>query len=104
MIVPNLAVRDIARSVRFYRDTIGMRLMMTVSPAREIGWTGEIDGASFSKLEWEDCQLMLQTVASLAEELAAFGPNHTPVPSGTVCFRGLHPDTVRDRVAPRGHR
>ena len=100
MIVPNLAVRDIARSVRFYRDTIGMTLTMTVSPEREVGWPGEIEGASFATLEWDDCQLMLQTVASLADELEVFEPDHTPIPSGTIYFRGLHPDTVRDRVVP----
>ena len=41
MNVPNLAVRDIARSVLFYGDTIGMALTMTVSPTREVGWPGE---------------------------------------------------------------
>ena len=104
MIVPNLAVRDIARSVQFYRDTIGMTLTMTVSPEREVGWPGEIEGASCATLEWDDCQLMLQTVASLADELEVFEPDHTPIPSGTIYFRGLHPDTVRDRVVPRGCR
>ena len=100
MIVPNLAVRDIARSVRFYRDTIGMTLTMTVSPTREVGWPGELDGASFATLEWDDCQLMLQTVASLADELTVFEPDHAPMPSRTIYFRGLHPDSARDRVVP----
>lgn len=78
MIFPNLMVRDIARSVRYYRDTIGMRLTMTASPARQIRWPGEIDGASFAMLEWNDRQLMLQTVASLAGELDVFGPDEAP--------------------------
>ena len=100
MIVPNLAVRDIARSARFYRDTIGMTLTMTLSPAREVGRPGEIDSASFPTLEWDDCQLMPQTVTSLVDELAVFEADHTPIPSGTFYFRGLHPDTMRDRVVP----
>ena len=33
MIVPNLMVSDMARSVRFYRDTLGMTSTMTVSAA-----------------------------------------------------------------------
>ena len=43
---------------------------------------------------------MLQTVSSLAKEFAMLGPDPAPVPSGTAYFRSLHPDTVRDRVAP----
>lgn len=93
-------VRYIARSVRFYRDTIGMTLTMTMSPPREASWLGETDDASFTTLAWYDCQFMFQTVASLAEELAEFDPDHTTLPSGTVYFHGLQPDTVRHRVAP----
>ena len=99
MIVPNLMVSDMARSVRFYRDTLGMTLIMTVSPEREVGWPGEASGAAFSVLEWDGAQLMLQTVESLAGELAVFAPDHAPAPSGTIYFRGLHPGSVRDRVA-----
>ncbi|MDE2823402.1 MAG: VOC family protein [Chloroflexota bacterium] len=99
MIVPNLMVSDMARSVRFYRDTIGMTLTMTVSPEREVGWPGEASGAAFAVLEWDGAQLMLQTVESLAGELAVFAPDHAPAPSGTIYFRGLHPGSVRDRVA-----
>ena len=99
MIVPNLMVSDMARSVRFYRDILGMTLTMTVSPEREVGWPGEEGGAAFAVLEWEGAQLMLQTVGSLAGELAVFAPDHTPTPSGTIYFRGLHPGSVRDRVA-----
>ena len=99
MIVPNLMVSDMARSVRFYRDTLGMTLIMTVSPEREVGWPGEASGAAFSVLEWDGAQLMLQTVESLAGELAVFAPDHAPVASGTIYFRGLHPGSVWERVA-----
>ena len=99
MIVPWLAVRDIARSVRYDRATIGMRLTMTVSSAREAGWFGKIDGTSFATLELYDCHFLLPPVEIVAKELAASGLNHTLVPSGTVYFRNLHPDTVRHRVA-----
>ena len=99
MIVPNLMVSDMARSVRFYRDILGMTLTMTVSPEREVGWPGDASGAAFALLEWDGAQLMLQTVESLAGELSVFAPDHAPAPSGTIYFRGLHPGGVRDRVA-----
>lgn len=38
MIVPNLMVQDMDRSVRFYRDTLGMALNMTVTPDRRVEW------------------------------------------------------------------
>ena len=102
IIVPNLMVSDMARSVRFYRDTIGMTLTMTVSPEREVGWPGEASGAAFAVLEWDGAQLMLQTVESLAGELAVFRSDHAPAPSGTIYFRGLHPGSLRDRVVVKG--
>ena len=104
MIVPNLAVRDIARSVQFYRDTIGMTLTMTVSPEREVGWPGEIEGASCATLEWDDCQLMLQTVASLADELEVFEPDHTPIPSGNHLLPRPAPRYRAGPSRPRGCR
>ena len=100
MIVPNLMVQDMDRSVRFYRDTLGMILNMTVTPDRRVEWPGEAAGAAFAVLEWEGAQLMLQTVASLSSELPMFAPDHSPSPSGTIYFRGLHPDTVLRRVVP----
>ena len=42
-----------------------MTLTMILPSAREVGWSGETDGASFTMLEWDDSQLMVQTVASL---------------------------------------
>ena len=101
MIVPNLMVSDMGRSIGFYRDTLGMALAMTVSPERRVEWPGDPEGAAFSLLEWEGSQLMLQTVASLSAELPGRAAGHAPAPSGTLYFRGLHPDTVRGRLTPR---
>ena len=101
MIVPNLMVRDMDRSTRFYRDTVGMTLTMTVSPDREVRWPGDAEGAAFALLEWEGGQLMLQTVASLAADLPVFEAGRPPAFTGTIYFRGMHPDTVRERVTPR---
>ena len=99
MIVPNLMVSDMVRSVRFYRDILGMTLTMTVSPEREVGWPGDKSDAAFAVLEWDGAQLMLQTVESLTGELAVFAPDHAPAPSGTIYFRRLHPGSVHSRVA-----
>ena len=38
MIVPNLMVTEMGRSIAFYRDVIGMTLTMTVSPDQEVDW------------------------------------------------------------------
>ena len=100
MIVPNLMVSEMDRSIRFYRDTLGMTLAMTVSPGREVEWPGDGKGAAFALLEWEGAQLMLQTVASLSAELPVFRAGQAPAPSGTIYFRGLHPDRVLNRLAP----
>ena len=103
MIVPNLMVSDMGRSLRFYRDTLGMTLAMTVSPSREVEWPGDGEGAAFALLEWEGAQLMLQTAASLSAELPVFGAggaDPAPAPSGTIYFRGFHPNKVLDRLAP----
>ena len=93
-------VTDMARAIAFYRDILGMALTMTVSPDREPAFPGEGDGAAFATLEWDGHQLMLQTVVSLAEELPMFDAGQVPTPAGTIYFRGLHPDSVRSRIAP----
>lgn len=59
-----------------------------------------VAGASFATLEWDDCQLMLQTDAILTGYLAVFGPDPTPVALGTIYLSSLHPDFVPDHVAP----
>ena len=99
-IVPNLMVTDMARSVAFYRDIVGMTLSMAVMPDRAIASDRDGEGAVFATLEWEGSQLMLQTVESLAQDVPDFDPGQTPSPGGTIYFRGLHPDAVKDRISP----
>ncbi len=82
MIVPNLMVTDMGRSIAFYRDIIGLTLTMTVSPDHEVDWPGDGDDAAFATFDWDGAQLMLQTVASLADELAVFSANQVPTPAG----------------------
>ena len=98
MIIPNLMVTDMARAIAFYRDTVGMTVAMMISPRRDMVKEGEEADAVFATLDWDGGQLMLQTVASLAEELPVFDAGQRPAPAGTIYFRGLHPNTVMDRV------
>ena len=100
MIVPNLMVTDMRRSVAFYSDVLGMKLTMAVSPAREVLAKSDGEGAVFATLEWDGNQLMLQTVESLAADVPSFGADQRPAAGGTIYFRGLHPDTMAARVAP----
>lgn len=99
MIIPNLLVTDIERSIAFYCDTLEMNLMMAVTPERQmLTEGGDLSGAVFAILEWEGGQLMLQTAESLSQELALFEAGQKPAASGTIYFRDLHPKDVLERV------
>lgn len=97
MIVPNLMVTDIERSVACYRDVMGMALMFALGPGRDM--RDSPAGAVFASLEWNGGQLMLQSAGSLAAELPMFTADSRPTASGTVYFRGLDPDEVHGRAA-----
>ena len=96
MIIPNLMVRDLGRSVAFYRDGLGMDLVFALGPDRQMPEAPE--GGVFATLEWEGAQLMLQTVESLAQELPVFAPGQAPMPGGTVYLRGMEPEPVLARL------
>ncbi len=100
MIIPNLMVTDMARSVAFYRDKLGMAVDMSVGADRSFVQGGEAaDNAVFTVLTWDGAQLMLQTVASLAGDVPAFSTDQAPTPSGTVYFRGFVPDAVAEKLS-----
>ncbi len=106
MIIPNLMVRDIQQSLSFYRDLLGMEIVVLVSPEKDVSFEGSGQGAAFATLEWKGMegdpasggQLMLQTAESLASELDCYAPNSSPTASGTLYFRGFSPDTLIDKV------
>lgn len=100
MIIPNLMVTDMARAVAFYRDVLGMRCAVAVRADRSVLTDGGSEGAVFVTLEHAGAQLMLQTAASMAEELPMFRADQRPAPAGTVYVRGLDPDAVLPRAAP----
>lgn len=99
MIIPNLMVRDLARSVAFYRDVIGLELQFVIGPDRQMQETP--GGGSFASLAGAGGQLMLQTVESLAGELPVFAEGQVPAPGGTVYFRDIAPEPVLERL-PEG--
>lgn len=98
MIVPNLMVTDMARSIAFYRDVIGMDVSMMISADRTMLEPDQSSRAVFALLACDSGQLMLQTTESLASELPDFRPDQIPTPAGTIYFRGLDPDLVHTRA------
>ncbi len=98
MIIPNLLVTDLGRSIAFYRDSLDMTLTMAISKEREILMENEGGKGVFAILEWNGSQLMLQTAASLATELPGFTADQTPGASGTIYFRDRDPREILDRI------
>jgi uncharacterized glyoxalase superfamily protein PhnB len=98
-LTPNLLVTDVSRSVAFYTDTFEMTLEMSVDANQNFAPGELVDDAVFAVVSRDGCQLMLQSAASLAEDVPdAFRPDQSVTPSGTLYFRGLSPDVVRPRV------
>ncbi|KLN61865.1 hypothetical protein WH96_06185 [Kiloniella spongiae] len=109
MIIPNLLVTDIEKSLSFYRDILGMELVVLVSPQKDVSFEGNGAGAAFATLEWKNQnnknneaqsggQIMLQTAQSLADELPIYSSENSPTPSGTIYFRGLSPEIILNKV------
>lgn len=98
MIIPNLMVTDMARSLKFYRDKLGMQLAMAISPERDV--LADTDGrdCGFAILSAVDGQLMLQSRESLRAEIASLP--ETPSFTGTVYMRGFDPRQVEARLDP----
>lgn len=97
MIIPNLMVRDIHASIAFYRDVLGFDLVFALDKDKQDHRDPTGKPIIFATLAWNDAQLMLQTIESLAEELPVFTPASQPTPSGTIYIRGYHPDQVEGR-------
>lgn len=97
MIIPNLMVTDIHASLAFYRELLGFDLVFAIDQEKTIHQETAGKPISFATLAWNDAQLMLQTVDSLAEDLAVFGPASVPTPSGTIYIRGFHPDRLEGK-------
>ena len=98
MIIPNLLVADMDRSIAFDRDLLGMEVTMSVDADQ--GYSeGELrPGSVFAGLQWQGAQIMLQTRASLAAELTEVEVGAPGGVWGTVFIRGYDPQTILDRV------
>ncbi|MEM9168688.1 MAG: VOC family protein [Pseudomonadota bacterium] len=102
MIIPNLMATDLGRSIAFYRDVVGMAFVFGVSATREdLDETAAAARGVFAVMAIDGAQLMLQTPASLAEDLDFFAGVDAPGPAGTVYIRDVDPDAVAAR-APAG--
>lgn len=100
MIIPNLMVADIAVSAAFYRDVLGFTVLFSVSPDRQTRSPAEAPapGDVFAIVERDGDQIMLQTAASLAEDLPVFRPDMTPALSGAVYIRDVDPAALRPSI------
>ena len=100
MIIPNLLVADMDRSIAFYRDLLGMEVTMSVDA--EQGYSeGELrPGSIFAGLQWQGAQIMLQTRDSLREELTEVEVGAPGGIWGTVFIRGYDPSEVAAEAAP----
>jgi len=100
LIIPNLLVTDMRRSIVFYREVLGMRVAVLVGADRSVLQEADSAVAVFATLEGADGQLMLQTAASLADDLPVFVADQQPQASGTIYLRGVDPDGVAGKVTP----
>ena len=96
MIIPNLMVSDMARSLAFYRGTLGLDFVMAIGADRAMLTEADADSAVFAILGGQDGQLMLQTAASLREELRQLAAK--PAFTGAIYMRGLDPRPIVARV------
>lgn len=98
MIIPNLMVADMARSLAFYRGVLGFTLVTAVSADR--GTLAETDGqdAVFVILAAADGQLMLQTRQSLRAEQPSLADH--PAFTGTIYLRGVDPRPLMAAIPP----
>ncbi len=96
MIVPNLMVTDMQASVAFFRDLLGFTLTFALDNERGMHDDPAGKAIVFASLKWEEAELMLQSVESLAEELPVFTNASRPTASGTIMLRGYHPDALAD--------
>lgn len=97
MIIPNLMVTNIHASLAFYRELLGFDLVFALDAQKNNHKDTNGKPITFATLAWNDAQLMLQTIDSLADELPVFTRASRPAPSGTIYVRGYHPDRLQGK-------
>jgi catechol 2,3-dioxygenase-like lactoylglutathione lyase family enzyme len=96
MIIPNLMVNDMAKSLAFYRDGLRLDLVTAISADREVLADTDGSDAVFAILSGAGGQLMLQSASSLRAELPDLAD--TPAFTGTIYMRGIDPRPVLARL------
>ena len=101
-VTPNLAVRDIAATVAFYRDVLSFRLTMAV-PETQDGIDTVLDNTKryiYAVITNGEASLMLQHIESLKEDIGPFFEPPTGM-SGTLYFEtgdaAAFYETVKER-------
>ncbi len=99
MIIPNLMIADVQRSLAFYRDKLGMTVIMTVGADKTFNQGGDVvEDPVFAVVEWGGDQLMLQARESLTADLPTVPAAGEARLWGTVYMRGFAPDSVAERL------
>lgn len=63
-LTPNLAVKDVNETVKYYKDRLGFELVMSVPESGTLNW---------AMIQREEVSIMLQTFESLKEDLPTLG-------------------------------
>ncbi|KAL1520172.1 hypothetical protein AB1Y20_023642 [Prymnesium parvum] len=98
-IVANLLVPDVSKTIEWYTRVLGCEVGFTVDTNH--GFTiGQVrEGTVFGTVKLGEAELMLQTAASLNQDLPlVFSPNSLPAFSGTLYVRGVDPEEVLPRL------
>lgn len=99
MIAPNLLVRDLSRSARFYTQSLGFDCAMVLTSDNNMVDDYSHREAVFATLLWQGHQLMLQT----RQHLQASGAPNTqndPVLSGYLYLRDFAWDAIIHSLPP----
>ncbi|ADM09453.1 Glyoxalase/bleomycin resistance protein/dioxygenase [Parvularcula bermudensis HTCC2503] len=99
MIVPNLMVSNIRRSLLFYTEIVGMREMMALDPSNMMVSSATEGPLCFVTLGLGEAQLMLQTEAHFRAALPSEAPPSDLSFSGSLYFRAADPEGVALRAA-----
>ncbi|HEU0221093.1 MAG TPA: VOC family protein [Paracoccaceae bacterium] len=96
--IDKLMVADMSRSLDFYCGGLGFQVQFGVSSDHEIKWSGNMSTAMFCSLAAGRLQLMLQTAASMAEELPALAAEERRGGSFTLYYSGITPERALERL------
>lgn len=100
MIVPNLLVSNLKRSVDFYQTALGFDLMMVLTAGNDMIDDPADENAVFATLVWNTHQLMLQTLDHVKAAGVSEGRDVAPGLSGSLYVRDFPFDAILSRIPP----